>query len=55
MSEPTPYQQELLAVLRRVAQRGRLLALEEQDTDYIDLFQHLLDELKRLEGTWVTR
>jgi hypothetical protein len=55
MAEPTPYQQELLAILRRTAQRGRALALENEDIDYVDLFQHVLDELKRLDKTWVTR
>ena len=34
-------------ILRRIAERGMKLA-HEKDTSFIDIFQHLLDEIERL-------
>jgi len=34
-------------ILRRIAERGRNYALNNLDSTYVDLFQHLLDELER--------
>lgn len=34
-------------ILRRIAERGRKLAFSEKQTHYVDLFQHILDELER--------
>lgn len=34
-------------ILRRIAERGLRKALEE-DPSFVDLFQHLLDEIERL-------
>lgn len=33
-------------VLRRIAERGKNKALREE-SDYVDLFQHMLDEIER--------
>ena len=46
----TPYQLEQCQILRRIAERGRELALngERAGNRYIDLFQHMLDEVERL-------
>ncbi|MCP5004339.1 MAG: hypothetical protein GY941_10435 [Planctomycetes bacterium] len=38
-------------VLRRIAERGLHMAQvgqKEEDSKYIDIFQHLLDEIERL-------
>ena len=53
----TPYQKEMLEVLRRAAERGLRVALADANdinTDdsydkYVDLFQHILDELERIK------
>lgn len=54
----TPYQSEQIEVIRRIAERGKGLVerrLEEfpqyatHHEDYLDLFVHLLDEIKRLK------
>lgn len=45
----SPYVYEQLEILRRIAERGLSLA-QRGDNDgfrYVDLFQHLLDEIKR--------
>jgi hypothetical protein len=34
-------------ILRRIAERGRSLALKERHSHFVDLFQHFLDELER--------
>jgi hypothetical protein len=34
-------------VLRRIAERGLARAQEEEDSEYCDIFQHILDELER--------
>jgi deoxyadenosine/deoxycytidine kinase len=34
-------------ILRRIAERGRSLAVKEKHSDFTDLFQHMLDELER--------
>ena len=38
-----------LNVLRRIAERGLRLAQEKEDSENVDLFQHMLDEIERLE------
>jgi len=38
-----------LNVLRRIAERGLLRAQEDMDSEYVDLFQHMLDEIEYLE------
>jgi hypothetical protein len=35
-------------VLRRIAERGLSRAQQEEDSEYCDIFQHILDELKRV-------
>jgi len=35
-------------VLRRIAERGLKYAQEHNDSAYVDIFQHLLDEIERL-------
>lgn len=40
--------EDIKEILRRIAERGRKLALEI-DPRFVDLFQHLLDEIARLE------
>lgn len=53
----TPYQRELIEVLRRIAERGRAHAVEHDDMsdecsyNFTDLFQHILDELERLRSS----
>ena len=44
-----PHQQELVEVLRRIAERGKALAEARGEVAYLDVFVHLLDELKRLK------
>lgn len=34
-----------LVLLRRVAERGLRRAQEREDSEFVDIFQHLLDEL----------
>lgn len=34
--------------LRRIAERGLKYAQDNKDSHYVDLFQHLLDELARV-------
>lgn len=54
----TPYVEEQLEVLRRIAERGKAFAETNEQyaygdythDKYIDLFVHLLDELKRLKN-----
>ena len=37
-------------VLRRIAERGLKMAQDRADSqEYIDIFQHLLDELERIK------
>jgi len=38
-----------LNVLRRIAERGLRAAQDKQDSEYVDLFQHMLDEIEYLE------
>jgi heme/copper-type cytochrome/quinol oxidase subunit 3 len=38
-----------LIVLRRVAERGLKRAQEREDSEFVDIFQHMLDEI-----WWVT-
>ena len=38
-----------LDVLRRIAERGLRVAQEREDSELVDIFQHLLDELERVE------
>lgn len=37
-------------VLRRIAERGLKRAQEQKDSEYVDIFQHLLDEIERIEN-----
>lgn len=54
----TPFQQEQVEVLRRIAERGKSVAerciarWDDYDPNYstmLDCFVHLLDEIKRLK------
>ena len=36
-------------VLQRIAERGLRRAQEDMDSEYVDIFQHMLDELERVE------
>jgi hypothetical protein len=52
----TPFQQDQVEILRRIAERGRRRAqVQWLDVGYgafseqVDLWQHLLDEIKRLK------
>ena len=36
-------------VLRRIAERGLASAEKDKNSEYVDIFQHLLDELERSE------
>jgi hypothetical protein len=36
-----------IQIIRRIAERGLRRAQERQDSEYVDLFQHILDELGR--------
>lgn len=40
------YLKSQLEILRRTADRGKAMALR-RDKEFIDIFQHLLDEIKR--------
>jgi len=37
-----------LDIIRRIAERGLRAAQERKDSQFVDLFQHLLDELERV-------
>jgi hypothetical protein len=39
-----------LSVLRRIAERGLRTAQVEENSIYVDLFQHMLDEIEYLEN-----
>lgn len=43
-----PSKKEQIEVLRRVAERGLSFAIEK-DYRFVDIFQHLLDEIKLLD------
>jgi len=49
------YQQELIEILRRTAVRGKWLAEDKWmesdygDSTFVDIFNHLLDEIGRLK------
>lgn len=46
----TPYQLEQCEVLRRIAERGKAMALSSAlEHRYLDIFQHMLDEVQRLK------
>lgn len=47
----TPEQIERTEILRRIGERGLSKALSEQDDAYVDLFQHLLNEIELLRRT----
>ena len=36
-------------ILRRIAERGLASAQKDKNSEYVDIFQHLLDELERSE------
>lgn len=38
-----------ISIIRRTAERGLKLA-QQEDKKFIDIFQHMLDELERLEN-----
>lgn len=38
-----------LNVLRRITERGLARAQEKEDSENVDIFQHLLDEIERVE------
>lgn len=40
-----------LDVLRRIAERGLARAQKDMDSEYVDIFQHMLDEIERAELT----
>lgn len=42
------YVLDQLTILRRTAERGRAFALEKEETRFVDLFQHMLDEIERV-------
>jgi uncharacterized membrane protein YqiK len=37
-------------VIRRIAERGLQRAQEDLDSEYVDIFQHILDEIERMEN-----
>lgn len=41
---------EQVEIIRRIAERGLAKAQKNNDQEYIDLFQHLLDEISRLKN-----
>lgn len=45
-----PYVLEQLEILRRIADRGLSLAVNNKQSYFTDLFQHFLNELALLEG-----
>jgi hypothetical protein len=45
----TSYQQELVEVLRRIAERGKRFAEGKGNEVFVDLFVHLMDEIDRLK------
>ena len=36
-------------VIRRIAERGLKRAQDQEDSEFVDIFQHILDELERLD------
>jgi len=55
MNVMTPYQQELLDNIRRTAERGLArsvpLGYDFGDPGAVDIFQHILDEVRRLQAS----
>lgn len=47
----TTYQQETLENIKRTAVRGRRVAQAMAETDgyYLDIFQHIIDEVQRMQ------
>jgi len=43
--EETPHQ----SILRRIAERGLIVAQQEENSQMIDCWQHMLDEIERME------
>ena len=39
--------QEQIEILRSIAERGREQALREDHSRFVDVFQHMLDEIER--------
>ena len=44
----TNYEKETLHNIRRMAERGKTFAYNNKNDEYIDMFQHILDELERV-------
>ncbi len=44
-----------LDIIRRIGERGLRLAKNELDNRFIDIFQHLLDELERINKVKTSR
>jgi len=38
-----------IAIIRRIAERGLTYAQSNKDSRYMDIFQHMLDEIERLK------
>jgi len=36
-------------IIRRIAERGLKRAQEKQDSEFVDVFQHMLDELELMD------
>lgn len=36
-------------VIRRIAERGLARAQEQENSEFVDVFQHILDELEHME------
>jgi hypothetical protein len=41
-----------LGVLRRIIDRGMVRAQTRQDSEFVDILQHLQDEWSRIPGAW---
>lgn len=39
-----------LDILRRIAERGLVRAQDQEDSEYCDIFQHILDELEWMKN-----
>ncbi len=46
---PEPVETPQQSIIRRIAERGLMVAQQEENSQMIDCWQHMLDEIERLE------
>ena len=46
---PKPEETSQQSIIRRIAERGLMVAQQEENSQMIDCWQHMLDEIERME------